>query len=91
MFTHSIKRQIRHFHVVCKNGQRNVQKSVMHVQSGCFSYKTYCFCRPRRWILKSLVATLETVLIIFSIKEVEFDKDLARIEPVCTFKLGLYC
>ena len=32
----------------------------MHVQSCCFTYRTYCFfwrsrCRPRRWILKSLM------------------------------------
>ena len=26
----------------CKNGQRNVQKSVVHVQSCCFANKTYC-------------------------------------------------
>ena len=44
MFTSSIKREIMHFHVVVvQNGQRNVQKSVMHVQSCCFAYKTYCF------------------------------------------------
>ena len=33
----SIKSEIRHFHVVV------VQKRVMHVQSCCFAYKTYCF------------------------------------------------
>ena len=43
-----------------KNGKRNVQKSVMHVQSYCFAYKTgWCFwrscCRPRHWILKSRI------------------------------------
>ena len=27
----------------CKNGQRNVQKSMVHVQSCCFANKTYCF------------------------------------------------
>ena len=43
MFTSFIKREIRHFHVVVvQNGQRNVQKGVMHVQSCCFTYKTYC-------------------------------------------------
>ena len=32
------------FHVVIvQRGQRNVQKSVMHVQSCCFAYQTYCF------------------------------------------------
>ena len=38
VFTSSIKREIRHFHVVVvQRRQRNVQKSVMHVQSCCFS------------------------------------------------------
>ena len=50
--------------LTCKNGQRNVQTSVMYVQSCCFAFKTYCFflrprCRPRRWILKSLMSTDE--------------------------------
>ena len=43
LFTSSIKHEIRHFHVVvvqCR--QRNVQKSVMHVQSCYFAHKTYC-------------------------------------------------
>ena len=31
MFTFSIKREIRHFHVVVQKRQRNVEKSVMHV------------------------------------------------------------
>ena len=35
----SIKREIRHFHVVVvQRQQRKIQKSVMHVQSGCFAY-----------------------------------------------------
>ena len=39
LFTSSIKRQIRHFHVVVVQKQeRNVQKSVMHVRSCCFAY-----------------------------------------------------
>ena len=38
LFTSSIKREIRHFHVVVAQWrQRNVQKSVMHVQSCCFT------------------------------------------------------
>ena len=37
-FTSSTKREIRHFHVVVvQRRQRNVQKSVMHVQSCCFT------------------------------------------------------
>ena len=36
MFPSSTKREIRHFHVVAVQRQlRNVQKSVMHVQSCC--------------------------------------------------------
>ena len=34
----STKREIRHFHIlVMQRQQRNVQKSVMHVQSSCFA------------------------------------------------------
>ena len=60
LFTSSIKHEIRHFHVVVvQKRERNVQKSVMHVQSCCFAYKTYCFLTsrgcPHRWILKSLL------------------------------------
>ena len=43
-FTFSITREIRHFHVVVvKWRQRNVQKSVIHVQTGCFANQIYCF------------------------------------------------
>ena len=38
------KRDIRHFYVVdVQNRQTNVQKSVMHVRSCCFTYTTYYF------------------------------------------------
>ena len=44
LFTSSIKREIRYFHVVVVQGrQRNVQRSVMHVHSCCFAQQTYCF------------------------------------------------
>ena len=44
MFTSSIKREIRDFHAVVVHWrQRNVQKSVLHVQSCCFANQTYCF------------------------------------------------
>ena len=61
LFTSSIKREIRHFHVVVvQKRERNVQKSVMHLRSCCFANQTNCFfwrsrCRPRRWILKWLM------------------------------------
>ena len=44
MFTSSIKSENSYFPVVIvQSQQRNVQKSVMHVQSCCFAYSTYCF------------------------------------------------
>ena len=62
LFTFSIKRKIRYFHVVVvQQRQRNVQKSVMHVPSCCFAYdiiKPIVFLTSslplRRWSLKSL-------------------------------------
>ena len=44
VFPYSTKREIRHFHVlVVQQRQRNVQKSVMHVQSCCFACPNlYC-------------------------------------------------
>ena len=37
LFVYSIKREIRHFYVVVvRQWQRNVQKSMMHVQTCCF-------------------------------------------------------
>ena len=64
MFTSSLKREIRQFPVVAVRWrQRNVPKCVMHVQSCCFAYSTYCFfwrsrCRRRRGILKSPLSIL---------------------------------
>ena len=44
LFTSSIKSENSYFPVVIvQSQQRNVQKSVMHVQSCCFAYLTYCF------------------------------------------------
>ena len=44
LFTSSIKREIRHFLVVVVQWrQRNVQKSMMHVQSCCFANLNYYF------------------------------------------------
>ena len=56
LFTSSIKRELRHFHVVVvQKLERNIQKSVMHVRSCCIPYLTYCFfdvlVAARRWIL----------------------------------------
>ena len=42
VFPSSTKREIRHFHVlVVQRRQRNIQKSVMHVQSCCFAYRFF--------------------------------------------------
>ena len=44
VFSSSIKREIRNFHVVVvQRRQRNVQTSVMHVQSCCFADLNLCF------------------------------------------------
>ena len=44
LFTSSTKREIGHYHlVVVQWRQRNVQKSVMHVQSCCFALSSYSF------------------------------------------------
>ena len=49
VFPSSTKREIRHFHVVVvQRRQRNVQKSVMHVQSCYFAnLNLLLFCRSR--------------------------------------------
>ena len=55
----SSKLKIWSFHVVIMQRlQRNVQKSVMHVQSCCFAHKFHCFfwrsrCRRRRSFVRS--------------------------------------
>ena len=49
VFPSSTKREIRHFHVlivVVQRRIRNVQKSVMHLQSFCFADLTYCLFLP---------------------------------------------
>lgn len=47
LFTPSIKRRLREFHVEVVSGRRrNVTKNVLHVQSFescCFAYQTCCF------------------------------------------------
>ena len=58
-----MKCKIRHFHVaVVQKRQRNVQKSLPHVQNCCFAYFTYSFfytlsLLSRRWILKSVMTS----------------------------------
>ena len=73
LLTSPFKREIRHFHVeVVQKQERNVQKNVMHVQSCCLLIKPFVFfsrsrCRPRRWILKSLISFTISVIIIMNI------------------------
>ena len=44
VFKSSTKREIKQFHVVVVQRRlRNVQKSMMHVQSCCFANLIYCF------------------------------------------------
>ena len=58
LFPSSTKREIRHFHVVVvKRRQRNVQKSVMHVQS-CLLLFWRFRCRRRPRCVNSLITTM---------------------------------
>ena len=66
LFPSSTKREIEQFHVVAvQRRQRNVQKSVMHVQSCCFAcLNLLLFCRARcrrlRRCINSLIRTLRS-------------------------------
>ena len=47
-----------------KTGKDMYKKNVVHVESCYFAYKTFFFflrsrCRPRRWILRSLMKLVE--------------------------------
>ena len=46
LFTFSVKREIRHFHVVVVQKRRTnyIQKSEMHMQIYCFANKLLVFC-----------------------------------------------
>ena len=64
LFTLSMKRKVRHFHVVVEQKRRRnqAQKSVIHVQSCCFAYRLNLYTvlltlslRSCRWIFKSLI------------------------------------
>ena len=63
LFPSSTKREIRQFHVVVvQRRQRNVQKSVMHVQScwfACLNLLLFCRtrCRRRRGCVNFLIST----------------------------------
>ena len=51
-FQFSSKHKIWSFHVVVVQGrQRNVQKSVMDVQTSCFAHLTYCFFDVSKGVL----------------------------------------
>ena len=55
LFTYSIKREISNFHVaVVQRRQRNVEKSMMHVQSYCFAN---IYVLPIAFLLFSLLTT----------------------------------
>ena len=81
LFPSSTKREIRQFHVVVvQRRQRNVQKSVMHVQSCCFANLNlllFCRsrCRRRRRCLSSLMDT-EKAKESVRIKRVEFRENV---------------
>ena len=70
MFPSSTKREFSHFHVVVvQRRQRNVSKSVMHVQSCCFANLNLLLfcpsrCRRRDRCLSSLVASASSCAVL---------------------------
>ena len=60
VFPSSTKREIRHYHVVVVQRRlKNVQKSVMHVQSCCFAnLNLLLFFRSRRRLRRRCLSTL---------------------------------
>ena len=87
VFTASSKREIRHFHVVVlQRRQRNVQKSVMPMQSCCFANLNlllFCRsrCRRRRRCLSSLLSLplrgLFKVMLHETIRNNDFQRNTA--------------
>ena len=73
LFTSPLKREIRHFsrRSRAKTGKKCTKKRDTRAKL-LFAYKTFCFfsrsrCRPRRWILKSLISFTINVIIIMNI------------------------
>ena len=72
LFKSSIKREITHFHVVVVQWrQRNVQQSVLPLQSCCFAHLTHCFfwrsrCYPIVKRANAFYARLGQVVIQFN-------------------------
>ena len=90
MFTSSLKREAFSRRSCAKTGKE------MYVQSCCFAYKIYCFlfvclfvfwrsrCRPRRWILKSLMTLLSTITVLF---KTTFTRTI-KLNPLLKLPLG---
>ena len=72
MFTSPAKREIRRFHiVVVQRRQRNVQKSVLQVQSSCFANliqllfcRSHCHRHLRRGCLTSVLVVVVVVVVV---------------------------
>ena len=82
LFPSSTKREIRHFHVVVvQRRQRNVQKSVMHVQSCCFAcLNLLLFCRFRcRRRPRCVNSVITTMAISMRTKHLEVWRIKARV------------
>ena len=85
VFTSSTKREMRHFHVVVVPWwQRNVQKSMMHVQICCFVYlNLLLFCRSHwhrhRCCLSSLITiTNESMDFLLSVVRVKLSEIMTQ-------------
>ena len=71
VFPSSTKREIRHFYVVVvQRRQRNVQKSVMHVQSCCFANRNLLrYCRSLRRRRRRCLSSLLTNPLVTSLRQ----------------------
>ena len=71
VFPSSTKREIRHFYVVVvQRQQRNVQKSVMHVQSCCFANLNLLrYCRSLRRRRRRCLSSLLTNPLVTSLRQ----------------------
>ena len=77
MFTSSIKRHIRKFHVeVVQWTSKTCTKNVIHEQSCCFAHKTDCFLSSSSWLLKLSNITSDIYVSLLARRGSDDDDDM---------------
>ena len=77
MFTSSIKRHIRKFHVeVVQWTSKTCTKNVIHDQSCCFAHKTDCFLSSSSWLLKLSNITSDIYVSLLARRGSDDDDDM---------------